>query len=54
MFAPTSHLQAAEMELHQSHTVGIALAMIAALGVIVTVLAVSDLGSPSAFVLLPV
>jgi hypothetical protein len=53
MFAPTSHRQAAEAELHQRLHVDAALAIIAILGILATGLA-SVIGSSGALVLLPV
>ena len=54
MFAPTSHLRDAESELRERRALGTALAVLAAVGIIVTALAVSLLGAPGALVLLPV
>jgi hypothetical protein len=54
MFAPTSHLRDAESDLRERRAVGAALALLAALGIVVTALAVGILGAPGAMVLLPV
>jgi hypothetical protein len=54
MFAPTSHLRDAKSELRERRVLGAALAVLASIGIIVTGLAVSLLGAPSALVLLPV
>jgi hypothetical protein len=54
MFAPTSHLRQAELELSERRAVGTALAVLAGIGIIATGLAVRVLAAPGAIVLLPV
>jgi hypothetical protein len=54
MFAPTSHLREAEIELGEGRVLSAALAVLTGLGIIAISLAVSILGAPGALVLLPV